>query len=430
MHSIARLASAVLATVTTSSWDVALAPNARATEPVIADPFAGHARLTPDIAATAVLGANARIAALRELIASRGARVGGADANEDPTLSFGLAPASFAGEQIGATLGLRWSLPWPGTIDRRVDAARAELIVEESELPMLRRELAAEARALVVTMAWVVAAREAIERRAGRLAELEVAARARVAAGDGLAMVAAARFDRAELGLARLELDRAERSARQVLNALAHRRPDATLPPVEAIAAPPEMPPVLDVLLAEALAKRPELARVDAEIAALEADARRVAADDRPMLGLGASVSTMQHDPLMWAEIEVMIALPLSNAGRDARRDEARARIAAARAERHVVEDAIAREVAEARLGLETALAALALVSTEIVPAAERRFEVTVAGIGGGAVRLSEAIDALGALAMIEQRRVELMRDAWLAAVALEAAVGRVGGAP
>ena len=138
----------------------------------------------------------------------------------------------------------------------------------------------------------------------------------------------------------------------------------------------------------------------------------------------------MQHDPLMWAEIEVMIALPLSNAGRDARRDEARARIAAARAERHVVEDAIAREVAEARLGLETALAALALVSTEIVPAAERRFEVTVAGIGGGAVRLSEAIDALGALAMIEQRRVELMRDAWLAAVALEAAVGRVGGAP
>lgn len=434
MHSIARLAGAVLAGVTLSSGG-AFAPGARATEPVTPDPFAGHARLTPELAAAAVLGANARIAALRELIASRGARVGAADANEDPTLSLGLAPASVFGDRIGATVALRWALPWPGTIDRRVAAAKAELAMEQSELPMLQRELAAEARAWVVTMSWVAAARVAIDRREERLGQLEVAARARVAAGDGapvLMGVAAAAYDKAELGLMRLELDRAERAARLGLNALVHRRPNDALPPVEALGSPPAPAPELDVLIARALSARPELARSDAEIAALVADARRVAGDDRPMLGLGASVSTMADDPLMWTEVELMVALPLSNAGRDARRDEARARIVAARAERRAIEDAIAREVAEQRLALETALASVELVTRELVPAAERRFELALAGVAGGAVRLSEVIEALSALAAIEQRRVDLMRDAWLASVALDAAVasGTPGGVP
>ena len=43
-----------------------------------------------------------------------------------------------------------------------------------------------------------------------------------------------------------------------------------------------------------------------------------------------------------------------------------------------------------------------------------------------------EVIEALSALAAIEQRRVDLVRDAWLASVALDAAVasGTPGGVP
>lgn len=376
----------------------------------------------------AVLDRNPRLESMRAAWRAMLERTPQVVASPDPSLELGLAPLALPTGR-GQRIAWRQPLAWATTLDARGEVVLAEAEALAKDREAMARMLVAAAHESMVELGAVARLRILYHAHHQLMDTLRRGVLAMVAAGRGMpedAVMAEAEILMAEREL--VDLGRMEATARARLNALLHRPPDAVLGLVTLPEALPPAPPPLSELVAEARRARPELAAEAARVRARQAELAVADTMGRPMFGIGAELSTMGDDWMMWPMLMVMIELPLATGKRDAMRDEARAMIAMQRWEAEAVAVDIEAEVATRRAELEAALAALARTTDALIPTLERRLELVQASYAAARQDFDKVMLAANALLTARLEQVAYQRDAHLAAIGLEVALGRLVG--
>lgn len=210
---------------------------------------------------------------------------------------------------------------------------------------------------------------------------------------------------------------------RAELNALLSR------PPAAALGAPEDPPPPrLDrepaELIERALHNRPAIA---AEAAAIERERTKLEMarlDYFPDFEVSFS-RFVNYRSSNGFGVMASISLPFAYQYKyDARLDEARARLASARAEERRVKDRVAREVEQAFLRARTALLQRDLFVTTHIPQAEAALGASEIGYDTGKVDFLSLIDSLRAVESIHLEHLQAESDFETAFADLERAVG------
>jgi len=207
------------------------------------------------------------------------------------------------------------------------------------------------------------------------------------------------------------------------LNALLSRPPDAPLgvpedPPAPWLDTTPE------ALVELALAQRPELAAQGAAIARDETGVRLARRERLPDFEVAGSRFLNYGNPDGFGAF-VSVTVPLVQKGRyDAAISEAEARLAAARADRRRLEDAVRRDVTMAFLRARTALDRHALHVSTHIPQAEQVLRVTEGGYQAGRVDFGTLTETARAVEDVHLDHAEAAAEFEKAWAELERAVG------
>lgn len=376
----------------------------------------------------AVLAKNPRLESMRAAWRAMLERMPQVTASPDPSLELGIAPLALPTGR-GQRIAWRQPLAWAATLDARGEVVLAEAEALASDRAAMARMLVAAAHEALVELGTAARLRALYHEHHQLMDTVRRGVLAMVAAGRGMpedAVMAEAEVLMADRML--IDLARMEDVARARLNALLHRPAGAVLGAVTLPATLPPRPPPLADLVAEARRGRPELASQAGRIRAREAERDVADTMGRPMFGIGAELSTMGDDWMMWPMLMVMIELPLATGRRDAMRDEARAMIAMQRHEAEAIAIDIEAEVAMRRAELEAALAAHAKTEDALIPTLERRLQLVQASYAAARQDFDQVMRAANALLTARLERVAYARDAHLAAVGLEVALGRLVG--
>ena len=377
-----------------------------------------------------VLARNPRLESMRAAWRAMLERMPQVVASPDPSLELGIAPLALP---TGRALRIAWRQPraWAATLDARGEVVLAEAEGLAKDREAMARMLVAAANEALVELGTASALRARYHEHHQLMDTLRRGVLAMVAAGRGMpedAVMAEAEVLMADREL--IDVTRMERIALARVNALLHRPATAALGAVTLPATLPPTPPPLSELVAEARRARPELAAQAARIRAREAELGVADTMGRPMFGVGAELSTMGDDWMMWPMLMVMIELPLATGKRDAMRDEARAMIAMQRYEAEAVGSDIEAEVAMRRAELEAALQALEQTRTALLPTLERRIQLVQASYAANRQDFGEVVRAANALLTARLELVVYEREAHLSAIGLEVALGRLVGLP
>jgi outer membrane protein TolC len=343
----------------------------------------------------------------------------------DPMLAAGIAPLSIGAGEVPFGFELRASqrLPYPGERRLAADRARAEAEAMGHELEAMRRELAAMASMLFDDYYGVEREIEVSGHHRELLAEMQRTATARYAAGlVSQADPLEAEFEAARLAKREVELEAERRLLVARLNTLLHRPVRLPLPPAPPLLAPPgAVAPDADRLLERALAARPELAALEAEIQGLEAEVGLARVERRPELEAMVSYSSMWSDREHRFMVGAAIGLPVRGERLAAVERRALLRLEAARARRARLADQVQLEVEEGLLGLDEQRRVIELYTSRLLPAAADQVRAALAGFRAGTVEFVAVIEAeenqreaeLGyheALAIFHGRRAVLAR--------------------
>jgi len=397
-----------------------------------ADPFPGAARLERTALVEAVLRRNPSIRAARWAWKAALARYPQETSLDDPMLGYGVAPASFGSDvvQDGHRVELSQRIPFPGKLSLRGEIALAEAEAARNDLEAVRLRLAAMA-SLLFDELWLLERSLAInaEHRA-LLADFREIAVARYEVGvasqqDPLQ----AEVEEAHLLHRELSLEAARRVAREQLNLLLHRAPDAALPPLPDAPDPPRAWDAhREALFEEALAASPELratqARVEGRASAV-ALARREFLPDFNLVGV--------YDRI-WQERElqpfvgVQMNVPLRISRRRAALAEAEARLAQAESERAGRADEVRFAVASGAERLEEAHHVLRIYELRLLPAARDQVEAARAGFETGRDSFLVLIEAERNLRGVRLGYEQALADLSRRHTELERALGRMPG--
>jgi outer membrane protein TolC len=267
--------------------------------------------LMPDELVREILQQNQGVAAMQAAVNAAEAQAEAAGALPDPMLSYQLAPATLDAPnmRVGQSVQLSQSFPWPGTLDLRTDAAKAEASSVEQQLADLRLQLASQARAAYAEWRYVYQAlaintdNQAIIQRLHKTAESAYAS-GRASQQDVL---------QAEIELVRLQtqalaLKGRQRTVQAQINGMLNRPATALLPPPANVSLSPDLP-AFDTLRQAALAHYPKLKGLDAEITASSASAKLAKRDAYPrftgMVGYNAMWSEQKMRPMIGVGISI-----------------------------------------------------------------------------------------------------------------------------
>ncbi|MCC6848181.1 MAG: TolC family protein [Deltaproteobacteria bacterium] len=227
----------------------------------------------------------------------------------------------------------------------------------------------------------------------------------------------------------RLVIERARADLAALLS-----RPSSAVRGAPVTPAPPRLALSLDALVATALATRPDV-RGEDEAIARDATAVELAHKNR-LPDFEVSVSRFVNDDMPDGfGASAAVSLPIFNRAKYAAAlDEANARLAASRAEKRRVEDAVRREVERAFLATRTALLQHDLFSATHVPHAEQALRVTEGAYETGDGTFGELIDTLRGVQSVHLEHLAAQGEFERAFAELEEAVGtalpRGGAAP
>jgi len=335
-----------------------------------------------------------------------------------------------------ASLLARQVLYAGGAVDASRAASRHDLDGSEAS----RRQVAADLALMGRLSYWDTVRAEAgleaataNEQRARRLLADTQALRDAGMAVNADVLAAQSRLASARVGVVRAETRRLD--AHSQLRSLLHLAAGDTIELADRISASlPAEPAPLPDLHAEALAHRPELAAVDAELGALAERERLALAPARPSVSLAAEWDlarpNLRYFPLTdtWNDswsVGLIAGWTLFDGGKtraDARSAQAGRRAAAA--QREELSRTVALEVEVSRQDLLAALNAVE-ASDEARAAAVERERASRERLDAGLATMVEILDAQSELAAAEQQQIDTRASAWIAAARLERAVGR-----
>jgi outer membrane protein TolC len=411
------------------------APPALPTDPVLAGLIAQSLAARPELRQ-----AQALVRAERE-------RVPQAGALPDPVLSFGIQNDGFDSIQIGKMetsyyqVMLSQGLPWPGKRGLRTEVAR--LAADAAEASVARARLGTEADVRRAYLDLLLT-----RDRLALLDQLEAIwhksagiARTRYEAGEG----AQSDVLRAQLELNRLKqrrwaLQAQEQGSVQALNRLRAQPLDeaiATAPmSVRDLGVPPLV--VLEVAVADAAARSPELAQARLEAARAEKQAALARRERFPDLNVNAGIMPRGGLEPMW-QAGVSVNLPIWSGRKQFRAvEEARARASAGALDAEAVEQVLRLRVAERRTALASLLETVRLYRDGLLVQSQATAESTLAQYRVGKVTFASVLEANAGYISDEEGYLTAITEAQRVAVAeaevsmspVAAGLAGGGGAP
>ncbi len=350
--------------------------------------------LSADTLAKWVVEANPSVAALAAAAEAARYRVAPAGALDDPMLSYGVAPRTVDSDRLNQRVEFGQRIPWPGALAAREAVARHQAAAAEGDRAALALEVIAQARSAHARW-WFVREALAIHHAAETLVgELIATASAGYAAGRSLKQdVLQAEVERANLDQEELRLLRLRTTVQSRINALLNRSPDAPLPPASP-PAPLREPPPFATLKMSALARHPELARLDARLAANQSRVTLAEKAFYPEFQVGIGYNSLWDDTDKRPIIGVTINVPLD-------RGKRRSELAAARADSSRSRWALAQRraelldaLAQARAAVVEAGQAVQLYENDLVPLADEYLDTAIADYRSGAGAFANVIDS------------------------------------
>lgn len=340
-------------------------------------------------------------------------------------LAYPNPAVTYSREGAGFTefLQIEQSLPVFGTRAALSRAGVAATAAAEAERDARLWALRTDAAAAVARLTSAQARLDAAEAHTGQVDRLIEILRAREREGEG------SRFDRLrseqELRDARqlatsAAVDLAEARAR--VSAMLPR--DVTVGRITPISAPPPAPPSVDALMTRAQSTRAELRALQrsAERAGLESVAARRARLPVPTVFGGLKRADDESGRERGGVFGVTVSLPLFDRGeREVARWQAeRSRL---EAERASIEQQVRAEIARASEALALRQAA---VSDDAEAEGDELARIAEVAYREGEMGILELLDAVRTAFRARLRSIELRRDARVAQIALESAVGDV----
>ena len=229
-----------------------------------------------------------------------------------------------------------------------------------------------------------------------------------------------------DLGLLRAAIESASRQREEHLSTL---RELLDLPATQSLVLTtpldePPPAPEADALVSRAVQTRPELAQIRARLAFLEARYDRLGRERFPRLGAYIGVDAAPVSPI-FGVLGLSIELPVfqRNQGPRAVVDAERA---TERARQDLQARRILREVVAIRAAYESRRSELQLLSTSVVPPAERTLELVEQGWLAGRFDVFRVATAARDVARARASRLDALEAAWLARIALDRAAGGV----
>lgn len=341
-----------------------------------------------------VLERNPGVAARQAAAKAVGHRIAPAGALDDPTLGYQTAPRTLDSGGLDQRLEVRQRFPWPGTLDAREAVARHEAAAARSDLEELRLDVAARARSAHAQWRFVQEALAIHRATRALIEELIATATTRYASGQSRRQdVLQAEVERTGLDAEALRLRRRQTTVQARINTLLNRRPDAPLPPAAPVDTLAE-PPALATLERLALARHPQLARLDARLAA---DRSRITLAEKafyPDFEVGVGYDGLWEEAAKRPMLGVSLSLPLDRGKRRAALDGARAEATAARwtlAERRA---GLRAELAQARAAVIEQQRSVQLHEQESVPLADEYLDAALADYQSGGGTFPDVIAA------------------------------------
>lgn len=411
-----------------SSGVFAAAAQTQGQAPPAGDPFATAEVLTRGALVDTVLARNPSVAAARAAVEAGEAAAVSAGALEDPQLNYGVAPASVGAGAVpfGHEVKLSQALPSTGKRRWREAAARAEARSLGAELAALQLELEARAERLFAEYALARRAQEINRQHLELLADLKRIAADRYAAGLAPQQEPLqAEVEEGHLEHRRIELRRMETVAVAEINALVHRPPAAALPPPEPLATEPASTAGTAELIAEALARRPEVRAAESAASARSAQVELARLAFRPDFELMVSYNSMWSDAEHRMMLGVGVSLPVWRARLRASLAEAEARRAQAEREVEALRDEIAAEVEARAAEAAEAHHLVVLYRDRVLPAARDQVGAALAAYRSGQTSFLAVIEAERGQRMAELEYEEAVASLAERGAALERALGR-----
>jgi outer membrane protein, heavy metal efflux system len=371
----------------------------------------------------AILARNPGAAVARAAWAQARARAELAGARPDPMVDLMLAPRSLGSDAVRPAyrLGVTQSFALFGQQGLRRAAARSEARSAGFELRTAQLELVRMGRMAYYEYFRIARSTDANRELASLVEQLRRVALARYGAGTvDQADPLRAEVETAMLDHEAVDLERQRIEVVALLNILLHRPVGAALPtPPLALALPDTLHH--DAAGEHARTLQPELRAADARVEAAEAASRLAHRERLPNAAIGVVYDRYMAEPELRTSVTMSLNLPLGLPRLAAAEREARARVAMAEAEREVLRDSVALDVARASAWMHEQAHEVEISGTRMVPLSERALRAARASyesgrgdftslIGAMRDHLRARLDYYGSLAMLYEARADFDR--------------------
>ncbi len=377
--------------------------------------FSEHT-LTPDLLVAMVLRVNPGIDELSAAAKATAFSVEPAGSLDDPVFSYAFAPRTFgrAGQGLNQKMELSQSIPWPGTLAAREQAARSSAIAANESVDALRLHVAALARGAYAEWYFTHRALEIHESTHNLLEELQAVAETRYAAGRALQQdVLQVELEQLHLHRHGLMLTQQRDVARAQINALLNRSPDAAVPEPGTVSIPSSVAP-LEILQNYALQGHPELRGLDALIASHEAHVTVAEKALLPDLRFTAGYNSLWDEADKRPVVGISINVPFNRSKRKAEVSRAKAEVRRTQSRLANQRAQLLGELARARAEVVESLESVQLYENSILPLADEFLDAALADYRSGAGDFLSVIAAeqhkLTAAEELERNRADYIR--------------------
>jgi cobalt-zinc-cadmium efflux system outer membrane protein len=355
-------------------------------------------------------------------------RIGQATAYPYPSIDYvsDFQPQFLNFFKAGETyLGLSQTLELPRKREARGNVARSEAREVEVDIDVVRLDVAFQVKCAFYQLL-LAEEKLALARRDVELSDdyLEKA-RLKLAAGE---------VAEVEVLRARIESLKAANSVRVASNEVSQAKARLNFFMGRTRAAPievrgdlalPFLDMSLDQLKREAFEQRPELRKMGAAIETQQRVQERARLSSWPDFGVNLSPHLVRGDPTSWS-FTLSVPLPFLFPKRQrAEIAEAQANVAAIRKDLEQAQNAIALEVEEALLSAQTAQSEIVLHQQEILPQAQKAYEMFLFSYQEGEIGGIELIEARRTLNEARKTFAQALSDYAVALAGVQRAVGR-----
>ena len=353
--------------------------------------------MTADDLVSQVLEANPGLAAIEAAAEAAAYRIEPAGSLDDPMLSYAVAPLTAPG--LNQNVDISQKIPWPGTLAARESAARFEAVAAERDADSLRLRVIAEAKSAHAEWRFVDLALDIHRAALALLDDLTAAAHTRYASGRAQKQdVLQAEVERADLDKHLLSLIRQRATVQARINALRNRAPDAPLPAAAPI--PMQSTPALEDLQTLALARHPELSRLNAAISASESRVTLAEKAFFPDFQVGVGYNSLWESVDQRPIFGVSINVPFDRSKRRSELDRARAETRHTKFSLSERRAGLLAQLATAHAEVVEAQSSVALYQNQLVPLTAEYLEAAIADYQSGAGAFLNVITA-------EQRKLD-----------------------